>query len=99
MWSVRRGAVTVGLDGQVLGRFGRSGGGLGEFATPWAVAVNDAGRIIVADTGNPAADGVNPMIARRLVLRCGRRHETGAVQAISFVVFLAVFGGILPVLE
>jgi iron(III) transport system ATP-binding protein len=38
-------------DGELLGRFGRSGGGSDEFVTPWGVAVSET-QIVVADTGN-----------------------------------------------
>ncbi len=42
----------VSLDGELLGRYGRTGGGTGEFATPWGISVDSRGRIRVADTGN-----------------------------------------------
>jgi hypothetical protein len=42
----------VGLDGRLLGRYGRAGSAAGEFATPWGIAVDSLGRIRVADTGN-----------------------------------------------
>ena len=40
------------LDGRLLGRFGTTGAGLGQFATPWGIAVDAQKRIYVADTGN-----------------------------------------------
>jgi len=43
-------AMTTG--GEVVGRYGRTGHGRGEFATPWGLAVDRSGRIWVADTGN-----------------------------------------------
>jgi DNA-binding beta-propeller fold protein YncE len=47
------GRVTrLALDGRLLGRYGQSGTGLGEFGTPWGLALPDAGRVLVADTGN-----------------------------------------------
>lgn len=47
------GCVTkLGIDGQLLGRYGAPGTGLGQFATPWGLAVTPAGNVLVADTGN-----------------------------------------------
>jgi ABC-type multidrug transport system ATPase subunit/DNA-binding beta-propeller fold protein YncE len=40
------------LNGRLLGRYGTSGTGLGQFATPWGIAVDSQQRIYVADTGN-----------------------------------------------
>lgn len=40
------------LDGRVLGRYGTTGTGLGQFSTPWGIAVDSQKRIYVADTGN-----------------------------------------------
>lgn len=40
------------FGGQLLGRLGRPGGGLGEFVTPWGLTVDAHSRILVADTGN-----------------------------------------------
>lgn len=40
------------LDGRVLGRYGTTGAGLGQFATPWGIALDSQKRIYVADTGN-----------------------------------------------
>lgn len=42
----------LGLDGKLLGRYGSSGPGNGQFATPWGLAVLGASRVLVADTGN-----------------------------------------------
>lgn len=39
-------------DGTLLGRLGKTGDGAGEFATPWGLAVDSAGKIYVADTLN-----------------------------------------------
>jgi DNA-binding beta-propeller fold protein YncE len=38
--------------GVAAGHFGRTGSGTGEFRTPWGIAVDTAGRVRVADTGN-----------------------------------------------
>lgn len=46
------GIVRITLDGAMVGRFGSSGSRLGQFRTPWGVAVSPDGRIVVADTGN-----------------------------------------------
>ncbi len=40
------------LNGRLLGRFGTTGTGAGQFATPWGIAVDSQKRIYVADTGN-----------------------------------------------
>lgn len=40
------------LAGRVVGRFGRTGTGSGEFNTPWGLARDSLGRIFVADTLN-----------------------------------------------
>ena len=42
----------LSLNGETLGTFGSTGHGLGEFSTPWGLAVDSTGRIVVADTGN-----------------------------------------------
>ena len=42
----------ITLDGRVLAVFGESGHGSGQFSTPWGIAVDSGGRIVVADTGN-----------------------------------------------
>jgi iron(III) transport system ATP-binding protein len=42
----------VSHDGDLLGQTGRTGAGVGEFATPWGLAVDSRGRIFVADTKN-----------------------------------------------
>lgn len=39
-------------EGEVLGRYGRTGRGAAEFWTPWGLAVAPDGRMVVADTGN-----------------------------------------------
>jgi DNA-binding beta-propeller fold protein YncE len=47
------GRVTrLDLNGRLLGRYGTTGNGLGQFATPWGIAVDAQKRIFVADTGN-----------------------------------------------
>jgi ABC-type Fe3+/spermidine/putrescine transport system ATPase subunit/sugar lactone lactonase YvrE len=40
------------LNGQILGQYGTTGTGLGQFATPWGIATDSQKRIYVADTGN-----------------------------------------------
>lgn len=42
----------ISTDGPVLGRYGSEGRGENQFWTPWGIAVNQAGEIAVADTGN-----------------------------------------------
>lgn len=42
----------LSADGRLLGRFGSVGTGDNQFSTPWGIAVDSAGRVIVADTGN-----------------------------------------------
>lgn len=39
-------------EGTLLSRFGRVGRGTGEFWTPWGIAIDPDGTVIVADTGN-----------------------------------------------
>ena len=39
-------------NGEVVGRYGRTGRGAAEFWTPWGLAIAPDGRIVVADTGN-----------------------------------------------
>ncbi len=39
-------------DGTVVGRFGTPGAGRGQFATPWALTMDQKGRLVVCDTGN-----------------------------------------------
>jgi iron(III) transport system ATP-binding protein len=39
-------------DGRLLGRYGSSGSGRGQFATPWGLAITAGGTLLVADTGN-----------------------------------------------
>jgi ABC-type multidrug transport system ATPase subunit len=49
----KAGRVTqLTLEGKVLGRYGETGRGVGQFWTPWGLAVMSDGRILVADTGN-----------------------------------------------
>jgi len=55
LYAVEYGAGRVtrlDLDGRLLGRYGTTGTGLGQFATPWGIAVDSQKRIYVADTGN-----------------------------------------------
>jgi iron(III) transport system ATP-binding protein len=40
------------LNGRLLGRYGTTGSGTGQFATPWGLAVDSQKRVYVADTGN-----------------------------------------------
>jgi DNA-binding beta-propeller fold protein YncE len=42
----------IAANGTLLGRFGRTGSGTGEFATPWGITVDSHMRISVADTKN-----------------------------------------------
>jgi iron(III) transport system ATP-binding protein len=42
----------LNLHGKTLGTYGSTGHGVGEFSTPWGLAVDSDGRIVVADTGN-----------------------------------------------
>lgn len=42
----------VGLQGQLLGRFGSNGEGLGQLRTPWGLAIDSKLRLRIADTGN-----------------------------------------------
>ena len=42
----------VTLSGAVLGRYGATGKGEGQFHTPWGLAVDPRLRVLVADTGN-----------------------------------------------
>jgi DNA-binding beta-propeller fold protein YncE len=39
-------------DGKLLGQLGRTGSGVGQFATPWGLTIDSRGRIFVADTLN-----------------------------------------------
>jgi len=55
LWLIEWGAdriTRIGLDGRLLGRYGRSGQGEGEFSRPWGIAVSDRGRVLVGDTRN-----------------------------------------------
>lgn len=40
------------LQGNILGRFGKTGMQQGEFLTPWGLTVNSKDQVFVADTGN-----------------------------------------------
>lgn len=42
----------LSLKGETLGTFGSTGHDVGQFSTPWGLAVDSNGRIAVADTGN-----------------------------------------------
>ena len=42
----------VSLDGRLLGRFGHTGSGEGEFATPWGLTIDSQMRLRIADTKN-----------------------------------------------
>jgi len=67
------GRITViTTDGDVVARYGSTGSGRGQFATPWGLAVDPRGRIWVADTGNRRIVEVVPQDAER-------------AQALSFV--------------
>lgn len=47
------GRVTrMAADGHRVGRYGSTGTGEGQFVTPWGLAVNSRGHVVVADTGN-----------------------------------------------
>lgn len=47
------GRVTkTNLEGEILGRFGKTGMRQGEFLTPWGLTVNSKDQVYVADTGN-----------------------------------------------
>lgn len=47
------GRVTrLSKEGRLVGRYGKSGKGDGEFATPWGLSTDSLGRIYVTDTGN-----------------------------------------------
>lgn len=42
----------LNVNGDILGTFGETGNGVGQFSTPWGIAVSSDGRIAIADTGN-----------------------------------------------
>src|SRR5262249_23759396 len=44
--------------GKLLGRFGSTGTGAGQFSTPWGLTVDASGRVLVADTGNRRVVGL-----------------------------------------
>lgn len=47
------GRVTaITITGHLVGRYGRPGGGAGQFSTPWGLAIDDHKRLRIADTGN-----------------------------------------------
>jgi sugar lactone lactonase YvrE len=47
------GRVTrLSASGQVLGRYGQTGGGPTDLSTPWGLSVDHRGQVYVADTGN-----------------------------------------------
>ena len=55
LYAVEYGASRVtrcDLSGRVRARYGTPGTGLGQFATPWGIAVDSQKNIYVADTGN-----------------------------------------------
>ena len=44
--------LRISREGKLLAQYGRTGGGEGEFATPWGLVADSRGRIFVADTKN-----------------------------------------------
>ena len=44
--------LRISPEGKLLAQYGRTGGGEGEFATPWGLVADSRGRIFVADTKN-----------------------------------------------
>lgn len=50
-WGAAR-ITRVNLNGDILGRYGSPGSGLGQFRTPWGIDVDSDGTILVADTEN-----------------------------------------------
>ncbi|MBX3450132.1 MAG: ATP-binding cassette domain-containing protein [Planctomycetaceae bacterium] len=49
----RAGRLTrLDSEGRLLGRFGTTGASVGEFQTPWGLAVDGNGGILICDTGN-----------------------------------------------
>ncbi len=49
-------------DGTFLGAWGTPGSGDGQFAEPGGVAVDPAGRVLVADTGNARIQVFRPVL-------------------------------------
>jgi ABC-type multidrug transport system ATPase subunit/sugar lactone lactonase YvrE len=45
-------------QGKLLGRYGSTGTGAGQFSTPWGLTVDAGGRVLVADTGNRRVVGL-----------------------------------------
>lgn len=55
VYAMEWGAGRISLftaEGKLLGRFGSPGTGMGQFRTPWGIAVDSRGRVRVADTQN-----------------------------------------------
>jgi DNA-binding beta-propeller fold protein YncE len=77
------GRVTVlTTAGEVVGRYGHAGHDQGQFATPWGLAVDRAGRIWVADTGNRRVVELVPegmKVAGSRESRGGELRETRSV--------------------
>lgn len=48
------------LNGNLLGRFGATGRGEGQFSTPWGLTTNSVGNVYVADTGNRRIVEIRP---------------------------------------
>ena len=66
------GRITVlSTDGEIVGRFGTTGSGRGQFATPWGLAVDSVGRIWVADTGNRRVVEIVPQGSKAATLPAG----------------------------
>jgi DNA-binding beta-propeller fold protein YncE len=42
----------ITADGVLVGRYGQTGSGVGDLATPWGLSVDQHRRVLVADTGN-----------------------------------------------
>lgn len=55
LWLIEFGGgriTRMSRDGKILGRYGTTGFGAGQFANPWGIAVNSKGHVFVGDTGN-----------------------------------------------